>query len=281
MTKFLFIFVVQFILIFLSVFHPLAGGNQNHIKKTKQVESTKKIIEKKPNNNPLNKLKTEIKNEEKMQLNEIEAAPTLFENDYLKIKINPGWEIEELSRKIQKKKIDPKSGQMIDFGEPIYEKTGGIKIKNNNYVLMIHPNYTLPVPDYCGDFSQIARGIKGPDLIFKSYTYKPCGTTVKESISENLFIEKIYLDPKKNNYYCNIPSGESPIWYFSYISTEYNGYIGDKQKLNPHKLAYPERFVIAITYETEDINNFPQKDSTQLKNIHSEITNMIKNMEFK
>ncbi len=177
-----------------------------------------------------------------------------FENQYLKITLNQGWEIKEIG--------------------------DSVNITKNNYILYIDPNTTQASGVEGGRFSEIAQGAPGVDLVITIHPSEPCGTSEEKNISNKLTRLDYYISSADASETCNAPSSADKLWYFSYITTKNNGYFGDPTKLNS-SITPPRQFVITLSYKTDNINNLPKNNSTELIRALNEMAEIVNSIVLK
>lgn len=186
-------------------------------------------------------------------------SPTkVFENEYLKLTIPNDWKYQTV-------------------------KSGAINILKDNYILYINPNASQASGVEGGRFSEIASGAPGADLVIKTHPSNPCGLSESSNISNQLVRSDFYINSEMaaKMLNCNAPTDEKTVWYFSYVTTKGDGYFGDFSKFNIFPTDSRRQLVITMTYQASNVNNLPVKSSEQFKKMLSEMTEIVKSIEFK
>lgn len=179
----------------------------------------------------------------------------IYENDYLKIEILKTWNYQVVNNQ-------------------------SLNITKDNYILYINPNTTQSSGIVGGRFSEIGQGSPGVDLVMLYHPSEPCGDSVSKGISDKLVRRDYYIDKTDASELCNAPEGDDKLWYFSYVTTQDDGYFGNPKKLNP-SITSQRQFVITMSYDGEDVNDLPVWESEVLNEALNEMTEMVKTVEFK
>ncbi len=178
-----------------------------------------------------------------------------FSNDYLKVIIPKTWSYQVVNEQ-------------------------SLNITKDNYVLYINPNTMQASGVIGGRFSEIAQGASGPDLVMKMHPSESCGNSEGSDLTDKLKIVNYYISANDNNSWCNIPTGENTLWYFSYVTTKKDGYFGNPAVfgLSADTL---RQFVITITYQAAALDDLPVKNSVQHEQKMNELMAILKTIEFK
>lgn len=191
---------------------------------------------------------------------------SVYENEYLKIKIPSGWKLTQ-------------------------EKDGSkITLSKDNYILSINVRAQQASGVKGGRFSEIAQGFPSVDAVVKIHPMEPCGFQKEgdvlniKPIFNNLKRIDVFTNKNFKNEFCNAPDNDSTVWYFSYFTKEagnYFNYYSDYGVNLKSKADSPFSFVILVSYNSDNVNKLPIESDPQLKLKLQEITNLVKTLEIK
>lgn len=159
-------------------------------------------------------------------------------------------------------------------------KEGALNLVKNNYILYIHPNVSQASGVEGGRFAEIAQGAPGAELVVTEWPSEPCGNKGSKTLTSVLERTDYYVNKMTKSSSCNAPSNDKSVWYFSYITSQGDGYFGDASKLNS-KLSPSRQFVITMTAKANSINNLPSEDDSVLASMLAEMSDIVKTLELK
>ncbi len=164
-------------------------------------------------------------------------------------------------------------------------KSGAANVSSKNYLLYINPVASQASGAEGGRFAEIGMGAKGVDLVIKEQPGDPCGEEIIENVTSVLERHDWHLSSSTKSDNCNTPGGVKDVWYFSYVTTKGDGYFGDLTKLNPKvNMTQPintRQLAITMTYQTANLDNFPDKDSPELNQMLSEMSSVVSSLAIK
>ncbi|MFZ0315187.1 MAG: hypothetical protein WAL85_20975 [Candidatus Korobacteraceae bacterium] len=171
------------------------------------------------------------------------AIGSNFENQYVGMTILPGWTVDASSPPL-------------------------VKLRHGNYVLTIDPIHTHArafgsledIASVLPSVEAVMREVDGPWMTSCAQPGKMIGTS-------RIRLWPLYTDDTKSNvdYGCKFPSDGKPAWFGSYAMG-----------------AGPEsEYIIALAYDTNDVNALPKKDSPELRQVLSDVERMMKTCELK
>jgi hypothetical protein len=174
------------------------------------------------------------------------ARPPQFENQYLKIKILPGWTVAP-------------SGTQI------------LNLINGKYLLSINPIFTHASGIIGGRFSEIVRGKESIDAVMGNVDQPAGGFECARMPSSEMLITKaislknLYTDSSKINNGCIFPTNGQPVWFGSFFSGE-----GSESD-----------YAITLSYSTNEVNDLPKEGSPELKDAFADVIVMLKTLQLK
>lgn len=177
----------------------------------------------------------------------------IFSNEYMKLNLAKGW----LAREVP-------------------NNPAAVNIVKGKYILYINPNASQASGVEGGRFSEISMGAKSADAVEIAPPSPECGTSHTSRINKVLSQNDLYINAREKDDYCKTPTNGKTVWYFSYVNnTKSGGYF------NYYTQDVGEGYVITMAYNSAKINDFPQKDSKDLKSALGEMSWMIKSLEIK
>jgi hypothetical protein len=169
-----------------------------------------------------------------------------LENDYLKIRILPGWKIATAA-------------------DPI------LNLAKDRYVLSVNPIFTHASGVIGGRFSEITSGKQSIDAVMANVDQPAGGFECAQWPTEELIVTRsivlryLYTDRSKTGNGCAFPSRPHPVWFGSYFSGE-----GSETD-----------YYITLTYSTDDVNVLPRKWPLELTGVFTEVAEMLRTLELK
>jgi hypothetical protein len=171
------------------------------------------------------------------------AISSNFENQYVRMTIPPGW--------------------TVDSSKPPL-----VKLIHGNYILTIDPIHTHSRA--FGSLEDIAIGLPSVEAVMREVEGPwptSCAQPGKMIATSRIQMWPLYTDDTKRNidYGCKFPSDGKPAWFGSYSMG-----------------AGPEsEYIIALAYDTNDVNALPKKDSPELRQVLSDVDRMMRTCELK
>ncbi len=171
------------------------------------------------------------------------ATDTQFNNQYVKITVPSGWTVNVSSPPL-------------------------VKLIHGKYVLTINPIFVHATA--YGSLETIASGLPSVEAVMRQVDgpwMTSCAQPEKMAETSSIQLWPLYTDDTKANidYGCKFPSDGKPAWFGSY-------FMG----------AGPEsEYIIALAYDTNDVNALPKKDSPELRQVLSDVDRMMKTCELK
>jgi len=211
-----------------------------------------------------------------------EAAPQsiVYQNSSLRITLPPLWvPSQAFYRPCAGLKFSANCiGPSQDDGSPAQktEIPGAVLITKGKYFILIKPNAMRVSGIEGGRFSEIALGNPSVDAVFREGETGFCGDSETHSVDSDKRQIDYFVSPKKLQSWCTSPANGSTVWYFSNISDTKGGYFNE-YKRTPKS---PTNFVIIMAYDSNDVNALPVKGSSTLTLALSEMTTIVKNLQF-
>jgi hypothetical protein len=177
-----------------------------------------------------------------------------FENQYLRIRLRPGWTV-----------MPPNEAE---------KKTSGdcctVTVTHGNYTLEINPVFDHASGIIGGRMNEILRA--QPSVVAVTGDDGDILDMINECIAWNniivtktISLQNLYLDPAKMTKNCGLPTPPHPVWFASYDSGE-----------------GPESdYSIALIYNSTDINKLPRRDSPELRQVLTDVARMLRTVHFK
>lgn len=186
-----------------------------------------------------------------------ETIAQIFQNQYMKIELADGWVAKE--------------AQPQNSTEPV-----AVNITKGNYILYINTKASQASGVQGGRFAEIAMGSPSADAVISVQPNNPCGSTNTTSVNQKLNRVDLFVSPTDKSEFCNVPSNSQTVWYFSYVNQAgKNGYF------NYDKGGDNKGYVITMSYNSANVNEFPEKNSDSLAKNLSEMSDMVKTLEIK
>ena len=176
---------------------------------------------------------------------EAKAKPE-FENQYLKIRLSPRWMVAA-------------SGDQV------------LNLVRGKYVLSIDPIFTHASGIIGGRFSEFASGKQSIEAVMANVDQPAAGFECAEMpadaivVSESLSLANLYTDSAKVGNGCVFPSSGRPVWFGSVFS-------GPGSESD---------YAITLTYSSSEVNDFPLKDSMELRHVFAEVGEMLRTLQLK
>ncbi len=171
------------------------------------------------------------------------AMGSHFENEYVRVTIVPGWTVDASSPPL-------------------------VKVAHGNYVLTINP--ILTHSRAFGSLEDIASGLPSVEAVMREVDgpwMTSCAQPGKMIVTSRIQMRPLYTYETKPNvdYGCKFPSDGKPAWFGSYSMG-----------------AGPEsEYIIALAYDTNDVNALPKRDSPELRQVLRDVDRMMKTCELK
>jgi len=147
-----------------------------------------------------------------------------------------------------------------------------ITITKNNYILHINSSTIYAWWVENGNFNTIIENLPRKQLIINFLPAVECGTTQQENLSNITFeTDLFYSNDNYIKWACNKLNSDKKIWYLSYFSKNKNSYFYSNNKDNTH-------IIVLATYNTDNINNLPEKPNPSILN---EIRTMVQSIKIK
>ena len=179
---------------------------------------------------------------------------TVYENQYMKIVLLPGWTATR-PRRIP----------------------AAVNITKGNYILYINTQTSQASGVEGGRFAEIAMGAPSVDAVVTVQPSPPCGTAESTPVSAPYTRSDLYVSKanSKSQDWCNTPSSGATVWYFSYITNDAGGYFND------YVPGQNRALVVTMAYRSKNVDSLPLKDSTELTSVLSEMTSMVNSLKIK
>jgi len=179
---------------------------------------------------------------------------TVYENQYMKIVLLPGWTAR-------------KPGRIPT----------AVNITKGNYILYISTQASQASGVEGGRFDEIAMGAPSADAVVTQYPTPPCGRGESSPASDGHTRIDLYVSKadSKSQEWCNAPLSGATVWYFSYITDAAGGYF------NFYVPGQNRALVVTMAYRSKDVNRLPLKGSTELNSMLSEMTSIVRSLTIK
>jgi IPT/TIG domain len=169
-----------------------------------------------------------------------------FENQYLKIRISPGWTMAATEDQ-------------------------ALNLVRGRYLLSIDPIFTHASGIIGGRFAEYASEKQSIKAVMANVDQPAggfeCAQTPSDAIvvSEDLSLWNLYTNKSKVGNGCVFPSGGRPVWFGSVFS-------GPGSESD---------YSITLTYSSSEVDSFPNKDNVELRRIFGEVKEMLKTLQLK
>ena len=182
---------------------------------------------------------------------------SVYENEFMKLTVVNGW-----------------------TAKAVASNQAAVNITKGNYILYVRTNASQASGVEGGRFAEIGMGAPSVDAVVTVQPSEPCG--YKESVEafENYKRVDIFVDGKVNVSVCKVPTNGKKVWYFSYL-TDGNGYFIRTWKRPLQSNSDLTSLVVTMSYNSKDVNSFPEKDSTELSAALNEMTSMVSSLTIK
>jgi hypothetical protein len=188
-----------------------------------------------------------------------------YENDYLKIKLESGW-----------RTVDAVMKTTVGGVEKIVENPAAINIEKGKYILYINTNAQQASGVDGGRFAEIAVGSKSADIVMKVQPSEPCGSSKETKIASGRTRIDFSVSKEDSSDFCNVPSGNAPVWYFSYVTTG-----PDFNYFNYFSSLSPTAWVVTLSYDANTVNDLPSVENPAFRQAIAEMTKMVDSLVFK
>jgi hypothetical protein len=176
-----------------------------------------------------------------------------YDNAYMKLSVQPGWTATQVN-----------------------SNPGAVNIVKDKYILYINVQASQASGVTGGRFAEIAMGAPSADAVVTVQPSPPCGISETNGIAQSRSRVDLYVNNSQNKQsYCKTPTNGKTVWYFSYVSDKSGGYFN---YLNQEQT---KSYVVTMSYNSKDINSFPEKNSSTLKSMLDEMTAMVDSLEIK
>lgn len=189
---------------------------------------------------------------------------TVYENQFMKVVIPAGWKATTAIKIVYNGNVEEKSANLA-----------AVNITKGNYILYINVQASQASGVEGGRFAEIAMGAPSADAVVTQQPNPPCGALESHPALLDHPRVDLYVSTQDKKDYCNAPTGNKTVWYFSYITNSNNSYF------NYYKNGEAPPFVITMAYNSKDVNKFPSKGSAELNTTLGEMTNIVKSLEIK
>ena len=199
----------------------------------------------------------------------------VYQNQYLKITVPSSWILTEVTQTIQNEKYDWTTQRSVPIGAPVTKKTGAINLTKGNYILYINPRVTQASGIEGGRFEEYAGGSPSVGAVVVEHPGGPCGTSEKSMLSLNSTTTSrtdFYIGSGDKTETCATTTNGETVWYFSDVGEGINYY-------NFPNDPTPVGWVVTMAYNSSIINSLPTKNSTELNQMLSEMTNILKTLK--
>jgi len=181
------------------------------------------------------------------------AQNQVYQNSYMKLVLPPGWTANQVPA-----------------------NPAAVNIINGKYILYINTQATQASGVAGVRFAEIAQGSPSADAVVTAHPSPPCGNTVNVDSSDTLKRVDLYINAQTPESYCKSPTNGKTVWYFSYmIEKQQIGYF------NYYNKDLGKGYVITMSYDSKDVNDFPEKDSEGLKSTLNEMANIAASLEIR
>ena len=179
---------------------------------------------------------------------------TVFENQYMKIALPPGWTAKRPGR-----------------------IPTAVNITKGNYILYISTQASQASGVEGGRFDEIAMGAPSADAVVTQHPAPPCGRGESSPASDGHTRMDLYVSKgdSKSQDWCNAPLSGATVWYFSYITDAAGGYF------NYYVPGQNRALVVTMAYRSKDVNRLPLKGSPELNSMLSEMTSIVSSLKIK
>lgn len=176
-----------------------------------------------------------------------------FENQYLRIRLRPGWTVTPPNEADNKA-----SGDCCT-----------VTITHGNYTLEINPVFAHAsgvdggrIGEILGTQPSVLAIGSGGDLVDVAIE---CMHGTRTTVGKQITLENLYTDPARKNKDCAGPSPHHSVWFASYF-----GGVGPQSD-----------YSIALTYNSTEITRLPRKNSPELRQVLSDVTRMLRTLHLK
>jgi hypothetical protein len=196
---------------------------------------------------------------------ELQKQLTVYESEFLQVTLQDGWTASEAIQTVYEgsKETHPLN-------------PAAVNITKDKYILYINTMAQQASGVEGGRFAEISMGAPSADAVVTYQPSNPCGTSEKYSAFKDHSRMDWYVSKRDAQDWCATPTGDSTVWYFSYISKK-GGYI-NYYYFTPDS---PPGYVITMAYDSKDIDSFPKKDSPELQKALADMTSMVDSLILK
>jgi len=176
-----------------------------------------------------------------------------FENQYLRIRLRPGWTVTPPNEADNKA-----SGDCCT-----------VTITHGNYMLSVDPIFLHTSGGIGGRISEILPDRPSVLAVIGDDDAEDvvglCAQGWDIPVSKTITLRNLYISPKKKNEHCNLPLPPHPAWFASVVSGE----------------APESDYSVALTSTSADIDTLPRKDSPELRKVLTDVARMLRTLHFK
>ena len=150
-------------------------------------------------------------------------------------------------------------------------RSQALSLVRGRYLLSIDPIFTHASGIIGGRFAEYASEKQSIKTVMANVDQPAggfeCAQTPSDAIvvSEDLSLWNLYADNSKVGNGCVFPSGGRPVWFGSVFS-------GPGSESD---------YSITLTYSSNEVDSFPNKDSVELRRIFGEVKEMLKTLQLK
>jgi hypothetical protein len=182
------------------------------------------------------------------------AQSQVYHNQYIKVTIPAGWSAQQA-----------------------VNNPAALNITKGNYILFINARANQASGVEGGRFEEYAGGAPSVDALIVEHSGGPCGKSETSTINANeVSTERkdYYVSSNDSGQFCRKPTINSILWYLSVVGNGFNYF-------NVPDYSGAVGWVATMAYNSKVINSFPVKNSSELNQILSEMTSVIKTLTIK
>lgn len=196
---------------------------------------------------------------------------TVYENQYMKVTIPEEWTTKEATHIVYSSGC---AGVNCTETSKVETLPGAVNIIKGNYILYINVLASQTSGAIGGRFAEIAMGAPSADAVVTAWPSE-CGTQDRHPALNGFPRVDMYVGPQDKQEWCNVPIDGKTVWFFSYIADQDDGgyFI--------HTGIENINHVYTMSYNSKDVNALPEKGSTELNQMLSEMTDIVKMLELK
>lgn len=204
------------------------------------------------------------------------TSSTAYETDYLTVTLPADWTASEATTSVS---VGTCTEDKSDCTETTRTEVNpaAVNIRKGKYLLSINVRASQASGVEGGRFAEIAMGQPSADAVVTEQPSSPCSDPKRSPVSFDLQRNDLYVDSAAHPDYCAAPTTGS-VWYFSFLSTGHNGYFNYYPALEGQSQG---AFVVTMAYDSRNVNELPAKDSPELAEALTEMTNIAKTLVIK